>query len=81
MAFLNSLLPGDHTYVRSFENQVTKAQPGHVRQGLGILRAVDEDLAAGYFTAIRALVSAEVFTDFLDMAQHLSKPRHNLHYT
>jgi hypothetical protein len=71
LTFLTSLLPAEHVYVQSFENEVTKAQMGDVQEGLGILRAVREDLVDGHLVNIRVLVSAEVFTDFLDMAEHL----------
>ena len=39
--------------------------------GIGILKAVCEDLEDGFVTDVRTLVSAEVFTDFLAMAGHL----------
>ena len=35
------------------------------------LRAVKEDIEGGYLQKIRSLLEAEVFSDFLDMAQHL----------
>ncbi len=42
-----------------------------IQGGLGILRAVKEDIKGGYLTDLRTLISAEVFTDFLKMAGHL----------
>jgi hypothetical protein len=39
--------------------------------GQSILRSVREDVEDGYLTDIRTLISAEVFTDFLEMAEHL----------
>ncbi|MGI8996488.1 MAG: HEPN domain-containing protein [Pyrinomonadaceae bacterium] len=39
--------------------------------GRGILRAVREDIEGGYLKRIEALVSADIFTDFLEMAEHL----------
>jgi uncharacterized protein YfeS len=35
------------------------------------LRAVREDVKDGYLIEVRTLISAEVFTDFLEMAEHL----------
>jgi hypothetical protein len=37
---------------------------------VGILRQVREDYAKGYLRDLRELAAAEVFTDFLDMADH-----------
>jgi hypothetical protein len=39
--------------------------------GLAILEAAKEELGYGPLSKIESLVSAEIFTDFLDMAQHL----------
>lgn len=39
----------------------------------GILQSLRTDLAAGYVRSHRELVHAEVFADFLEMAQHLLK--------
>jgi hypothetical protein len=43
----------------------------HVNAGLGILRALREDITERYLRKLVSLAQAEVFTDFLDMAQHL----------
>jgi len=43
-----------------------------VEIGLGILRSIREDAANGQLlTNIAGLISAEVFNDFLEMAEHL----------
>jgi hypothetical protein len=36
-----------------------------------ILRSIRVDVEEGYLTGKRTLISAEVFTDFLEMAEHL----------
>ena len=74
LSFLTNLLGSEHVYVESFRKNVTNARrpsPDNVLAGQGILRAVKEDLEGGYLTEVRTLVSAEVFTDFLEMARHL----------
>ncbi|MBI5358204.1 HEPN domain-containing protein [Candidatus Amesbacteria bacterium] len=38
---------------------------------MGILKALKEDIEQGYLTKIEDLVSAEIFTDFIEMAKHL----------
>ena len=60
LAFLASLLPEDHPYITQFRAEVQKGYRSHVRAGMGILRALREDI-----------VQADVLTDFLDMALHL----------
>jgi hypothetical protein len=39
--------------------------------GQSILRSVRENVEDGYLTDIRTLISADVFADFLEMAEHL----------
>jgi len=49
-----------------------KAYTGHYGRALaGVLDALRADLAAGYVRSQRELVHAELFADFLEMAQHL----------
>ena len=71
LAFLTNLLGAGHTYVVNFEEAVDHAFADRVEAGIGILRAVREDLRDGFLTDVQTLVSADVFTDFLAMAGHL----------
>lgn len=43
----------------------------HVSQICGILKSVQHDLKGGLLTDIKRLLQAEIFTDFLEMAEHL----------
>ena len=71
LSLLTNLLGAKHIYVSSFKQKVDKGYVSNVESGIGILRAVCEDLEDGFLTDVRTLVSAEVFTDFLAMAGHL----------
>jgi hypothetical protein len=73
LAFLKGLLAPGHAYVEAFEREVKPpGYPTESAAGLGILRAVREDIESGYLSDLRQLVSAEVFGDFLDIADHLN---------
>lgn len=71
LSFLINLLGADHVYVERFRVEVDGGFQGSVRSGQGLLRAVREDVALGYLTDVRTLVAAAVFSDFLEMADHL----------
>lgn len=71
LAFLSGLLPKDHPYIEQFRSEVKQGFRSKVEAGLGILRALREDIIGGYLRTFTSLVQADVFTDFLDMAQHL----------
>jgi hypothetical protein len=47
------------------------AASARVREMLGILRALKEDVETGYLTTLREHIHADVFSDFLEMAEHL----------
>ena len=71
LSLLTNLLGPEHVCVASFEQAVKEGFTNSVNSGIGILKALGEDLEDGYLTDVRTLVSAEVFTDFLAMVEHL----------
>lgn len=63
-----------HTYTKNFESKTEEsAYKSSVKAGLGILRAALEDIENGYLSTLKELATAEVFSDFLDQADHLVK--------
>ncbi|MDX6288130.1 MAG: hypothetical protein QOG53_3615 [Frankiales bacterium] len=74
LVLLRQSLGREHQYTRSFQEGTEKESvPSSVRHGIGILRAASEDLSNGYLFEARSLIEAEVFDDFLQMAQHLNQ--------
>ena len=71
LTYLINLLGSDHTYVDHFRKRVTQGFTGHVKSGRGILQALREDIEADYLKRIETLVSADIFDDFIEMAQYL----------
>lgn len=73
IAYITNLLGLNHICVQKFQDQVEHAGRGEVSIGKGILKGVREDVEGGYLKRIEALVSADIFSDFLDMAEYLVK--------
>ena len=71
LSFLKLTLGANGVHYLEFEERCKFAQTHDAKQGLGILRSVKEDIEGGYLQRIESLVSAEVFSDFLEMAKHL----------
>ena len=71
LSALVAVVGANHAYPAEFARIINSNSPVTVTGGMGILRALREDIANGYLRRLEALVSADVFTDFLDMAQHL----------
>ena len=62
-ATLDRLAPANSPYRESISSVMVYK--------VGALRALRRDYAAGYLSSVQSLVRAEVFADFLEMAEHL----------
>jgi len=71
LAFLNATLGSNSVHYRDFEERCKWSQLNEAERGLAILRAAREDIAGGYLQKVETLVSASVFSDFLEMAEYL----------
>ena len=62
-------------YVKQIEATIDEVGWSRIQRAIpivgGMLKAVRQAVASGYLVTVRELVRAEVFTDFLDMAQYL----------
>ncbi len=71
-SLISNLLGKEHVYFENF-SLVKNPAPRAVRVGFGILKALREDYERGFLTEIKTLITGEIFTDFLEMAEHLIK--------
>ena len=60
------------TQVQRF-SRLRKSHYLHVADMIGIFKAVEHDIKSGLLANFRSLIQAEIFADFLDMAEHLHK--------
>jgi len=72
LSLLVNFLGKDHIYVNNFQEEIFKRGfISSVQAGQGILRAVKEDILGGYIQNFESLISANIFSDFLEMAGYL----------
>jgi hypothetical protein len=71
LSLIEALTDSESVYKRNFEQEVIGEDVNCVDRGIGILRALKTDIEQGYLTKYRILVVAEVFDDFLEMAEYL----------
>lgn len=73
LSFLRSFVGHNHTYSTSFNERVhpVKHFQENLEVGIKILLALREDIEKGYLQSFREIVHAEVFSDFIEMAEHL----------
>ena len=60
------------TQVKGF-NTIFRRNHRHVSDLVGIFKAVEHDIKSGMLANFRSLIQAEIFADFLDMAEHLHR--------
>jgi hypothetical protein len=78
LTLLQTVFGPDHTFAKTFETSTTyqgivQSMSSSVSRGQGVLNAAHEDLSKGWAWSFREMVHAEVFDDFLEMADHLLK--------
>ena len=71
ISFVINLFGKDHPYFKDFVEKVNAAMPATVKRGLGMLQAIRGEIELGWLTSTIGLISADIFNDFLEMAEHL----------
>jgi hypothetical protein len=72
LSFLRSTFGEDHPYYREFAEKVSTADRHDTELGKGILAAARGEVAGGWVATTTGIVSAQIFADFLEMAEYLS---------
>jgi hypothetical protein len=71
LSFLSNTFGVEHAYHRVFVDKVTSSDVDDLNVAEAIIREAREEIAGGWTITLRALVAAEMFTDFSEMAEHL----------
>ena len=71
LAFLNVIFGSDSIHYHQFEERCKGYARHDATVGLATLKSAREDIEGGYLQKVENLVSAEIFNDFLEMAEHL----------
>lgn len=70
-AFLELLYDTDHKVIQDFLYHCDRQEYYHLEQCLSILKAVRSNIEGGWLNTQKGLLTAEIFEDFLGMAEHL----------
>ena len=71
LSLLGSLSSPNDIYLQEFQEVCKEAYLDDLERGLGVVRALRDGVEGGYLQKVETLVSAEVFDNLLDMAEHL----------
>jgi len=65
------VLGEDSTHYQEYSKHCKNAKHADAVDGLAVLKSAKEEIQGGYLTRVKTLAFAEVFADFLEMADHL----------
>jgi hypothetical protein len=71
LSFIKNLYGDKHPYFKDFDDRTTRAEPRETQNAKGILKAVKAEIDNDWLSSMKGLVSADIFSDFLEMAEHL----------
>lgn len=70
LSFIERVYGTEHTHFLEFNKNVRSSYAFSIQSGIAILQVIKDELAGGWLFTIRGLLTAEVFSDFLEMADH-----------
>jgi len=75
LSFIARLFSNDHPYFGEFEATLSPGitYASRINCGIQILQSIKHEIEEGWLTSLRQLVTADIFSDFLEMAEHLLK--------
>ena len=73
LSFILNLYGDNHPFYKEFDKIVVRADPYNTEHGRGILKSIRTEIDNGWLNSLKGLISAEIFSDFLEMADHLLK--------
>jgi hypothetical protein len=71
LSFTTQVFGHDHSYTKELDRISKESLRQSTREIQAVLIAARSELAGGWFVALRQLVSAEIFSDFLEMSEYL----------
>lgn len=71
LSFLKKTFGSDHPYYIDFNEKIFTSRIGLTSEALGILLAAKDEIDGGWLYSVKGLISAEIFSDFMEMAEHL----------
>ena len=71
LSFLKNTFGAEHPFFKEFDTEAKNAKSYDTREGIGVLKAAKQEIDGGWLFTVKGLVSAEIFSDFLEMADYL----------
>jgi HEPN domain-containing protein len=71
LSFIDRVYGRAHPHFSEFHGCTDNNYFSNAENGLAVIRAIRDEIAGGWLFTVKGLVTAEVFADFLEMADHL----------
>jgi len=71
LSFLQNVYGQDHPYYKEFNTRCKDVSPWDSEEGKGILLSVKDEIENDWLFSLKSLVTSEIFSDFLEMANYL----------
>jgi len=71
LSFIGQLFGVENTYYKEFNSSCSDHYKTHAESGINILISIKNELENGWLTSYRQLVTADIFSDFLEMSKYL----------
>jgi len=71
LSFIQRVYGEQHPHYKEFDANTRGYEVRDAEMGLGILKAIRSEIEGGWLFTVKGLVTAEVFADFIEMAEHL----------
>lgn len=70
LSVISSIFGEKHPYYKEFDQQASGTYVHNIEAGINILQSLRFEIENGWLVKIKQLVSAEIFSDFLDMCKY-----------
>lgn len=71
LSYIEMLYGREHSYYTEFNKVTDGHQAEHAESGIEIIRSIKDEITGGWLISVKGLITAEVFSDFFEMAEHL----------
>jgi hypothetical protein len=71
LSFIDRVYGRSHPHFQEFTECSDNSYFSNAETSLAVVRTIREEIAGGWLSTVRGLITAEVFADFLEMAEHL----------
>lgn len=71
LSFIAMVYGKDHSHYSEFDKATNNSYEYNAKKGHAILLSIQNEIEGGWLFSVKQLISAEIFSDFLEMAEHL----------